>query len=100
MNPHRSSPLAGLPAGAEDDSEALRVLDSYLSGIEAGQPADPHKLLADHPALADQLRAYLKVMHLAGRLAEDSARRPEIGPAGSSADGQTHPLAKGRGRVG
>ena len=49
----------------------MRVLDAYLSGIEAGRPADPEKLLADHPALAGQLRAYLKVMHLAGRLAED-----------------------------
>ncbi len=74
VNPHRSSPSAGLPATAEDDSEALRVLDSYLAGIEAGQPADPHKLLGDHPALADRLRTYLKVMRLAGRLAEDPAR--------------------------
>ncbi len=97
MNPHRSSPRAGRPAGVEDDSEALRILDAYLSGIEAGGPADPHKLLADHPRLADQLRAYLKVMHLAGRLAEDSAAWPESRPAGPSADGQTPPLAKRRG---
>ena len=83
MNPHRSSPFGLLPAPAEDDSEALRVLDSYLSDIEAGQPADPHKLLGDHPALADRLRAYLEVMHLAGRLAGDPARRPEVRPAGS-----------------
>ena len=37
----------------------MRILDGYLSGIEAGRPADPDKLLADHPALAGQLRAYL-----------------------------------------
>ena len=52
---------------------SLRILDAYLSGIEAGQPADPDKLLADHPALAGQLRAYLKVMHLAGAAGGGSA---------------------------
>ncbi len=76
MNPNRSSPLEGLPSGADDDSEVVRILDAYLSGIEAGQPADLDKLLADHPALAGQLRAYLQVMNLAGRLAEDSPARP------------------------
>ena len=48
-NPHRSSSLAGRSSGAADDSEVVRVLDAYLSGIEAGQPADPEKLLAEHP---------------------------------------------------
>ncbi len=89
MNSLRSSAFAGLPPRAEDESEVLRVLDSYLSGLEAGQPADPQKLLADHPALADQLRVYLKVMHLAGRLVEDSAARP----TGQSSDRQIPPLA-------
>ncbi len=96
MNPHRSSPLAGPPAGAEDDSEALRILDAYLSGIEAGRPADPDKLLADHPELADPLRAYFKVMHLAGRLAEDSAAWPERRPGDRSRDGQAAPASQRR----
>jgi eukaryotic-like serine/threonine-protein kinase len=95
VNPHRSSPSPGLTAGDDDDPEAIRVLDSYLSGIEAGQPPDPHKLLVDHPALADQLRAYLKVMHLVGRPAEGSAARPEVRPACRSTDGQVPPLAQG-----
>ncbi len=81
MNTNRSSLSTGLPAGAEDDAEVVRILDGYLSGIEAGQPADPEKLLADHPALASQLRAYLEMMQLAGRVAEDPHARPE--PAGS-----------------
>jgi eukaryotic-like serine/threonine-protein kinase len=72
MNPYRSSSLDGVPGGAADDSEVMRVLDGYLSRIEAGQPPDPDKLLADHPALAGQLRAYLRVMSVAGRLAKDS----------------------------
>ena len=96
MNAHRSSPLSDLSAGNANDAEALRVLDSYLSGIEAGRPADPHKLLADHPALADQLRAYLKVMHLAGRMAEDSATRSKVRAAVPYGDGRTPALANGR----
>ncbi len=72
MNPNPSSSRAGLSVGAEDDSEVVRVLDAYLSAIEAGAPADPDKLLADHPALAGPLRGYLEVMNLAGRLAEGS----------------------------
>jgi serine/threonine protein kinase/Flp pilus assembly protein TadD len=98
VNPHRSSPLAGRPAGSEVDSAALSILDSYLCGIEGGEPADPQRLLADHPALADQLRAYLQVMHLAGRLAEGSGARPGLRPAGSSANGQTGPPAEPSGR--
>ena len=90
-NPNRSSLLAGRVFGAEDDSEVVRVLDAYLSGIEAGQPADPEKLLADHPALAGPLRAYLKVMNLAGQLAEGSSSGLEVVPADPSTDGSTTP---------
>ena len=87
MNTHRSSLLSSLRADAEDDSEVIRVLDAYLSGIEAGQPADPDKLLADHPALAGQLRAYLEIMHLAGRLAGDAEARPGFMRVDPSTDG-------------
>ena len=74
MNTNRSLPPNGTSRGSEEDSEVVRILDAYLSGIEAGQPADPDKLLADHPALASQLRAYLELMQMAGRVAEDSGR--------------------------
>ena len=96
MNGRCPSPAVDLFAGAEDDSEALRVLDTYLSAVEAGRPADPRKLLADHPALADQLRAYLKVLDLAGRLTGGSAARLEVRPDGPSTNEQTpSPVANG-----
>jgi serine/threonine-protein kinase len=72
MNSSRSSRISELLLGVGDDSEVMRILDAYLSGIETGEPADPDKLLADHPGLASQLRAYLDVMQLAGRVADDS----------------------------
>jgi serine/threonine-protein kinase len=78
MNPDRSLPHARLPDGAEDDSEVMRILDGYMSDIEAGSPADPEKLLADHPALAGQLCAYLELMYVAGGLAKGSRVRPEL----------------------
>jgi serine/threonine-protein kinase len=87
MNPDRSV----TPDGAGDDSEVIRILDAYMSGIEAGLPADPDKLLADHPALAGQLRAYLELMGVAGRLAEGSRVRPEATPAHSSTERSTSP---------
>jgi eukaryotic-like serine/threonine-protein kinase len=89
LNQHRSSSSAAQPVGGEDDSEALRVLDSYLSGIEAGLPADPQKLLADHPQLADQLRAYLNVMKMTARLAGDAGGRNGLRPAGPSPGDET-----------
>ena len=50
------------------DAEAGRVLDAYLAGLEAGQPADPDVLLAAHPHLAERLRACLDVLRWADRL--------------------------------
>ncbi len=96
MNANRSSLPNGLCAGAGEDSEIVRILDAYLSGIEAGQPADPDKLLAEHPALASQLRAYLDVMQLAGRMGAGSAPAPKIMLAEASTAAQTLPLDKGR----
>ena len=51
---------------------SARVLDEYLAGLEAGRPADPERLLAEHPAIAAQLRACLEVMNLADRVADGS----------------------------
>ena len=65
-----SSPVADV--ATPDDSEVARVLDQYLAGIEAGRAADPERLLAEHPALAGQLRACLEVMQFAERLASSS----------------------------
>jgi serine/threonine protein kinase/tetratricopeptide (TPR) repeat protein len=65
-----------------DDAEVARVLDLYLAGIEAGRPADPERLLAEHPAIADELRACLDVMQFAECLADDGS-----GPGPVVADG-------------
>ncbi len=60
----------GVDASVSEDAEVARVLDEYLADLEAGRPADPDRLLAEHPAIASQLRDCLEVMHLAGRVAE------------------------------
>ena len=49
-----------------------RVLDLYLAELEAGRAADPGRLLAEHPAIAEQLRACLEVTQLAERVADGS----------------------------
>ena len=68
-------------ASASQDAEVAQVLDAYLADLEAGRAADPERLLAEHPAIADQLRACLEVMHLAERVADASGsaqgQRPE-----------------------
>jgi serine/threonine-protein kinase len=75
-------------AGATSEEAALaRVLESYLSGLEAGRPADPVRLIADHPDLAGPLRACLKVMHLAAGLSEATC------PAAARAGGEAAPDA-------
>src|SRR5512142_2338151 len=60
----------------EEDDRVMAILDAYLSGIEAGRTADPQKLLADHPDVADKLRAYLHVMQMASRLGSDRTIPP------------------------
>jgi serine/threonine protein kinase/tetratricopeptide (TPR) repeat protein len=59
-----------------EDAEVARVLDVYLAELEAGRLADPNRLLAEHPAIADQLRDCLDVMHLAGRMTSDLGAAP------------------------
>ncbi len=54
------------------DAELGRVLEAYLADLEAGRPVDPDRLLAEHPAIADQLRSCLAVMNLADRVADAS----------------------------
>jgi eukaryotic-like serine/threonine-protein kinase len=59
----------GADGSVSEDAEVARVLDEYLVDLEAGRSADPDRLLAEHPAIASQLRGCLEVMHLAGRVA-------------------------------
>ncbi|MHB1560919.1 MAG: serine/threonine-protein kinase, partial [Isosphaeraceae bacterium] len=69
----------GTGVSNSEDAEVARVLDEYLAALEAGRPADPGRLLAEHPEIASQLRACLEVMHLADRVAD--------GPGPEAADG-------------
>jgi serine/threonine-protein kinase len=80
-------------AGACDESEVARVFDAYLADLEAGRPVDPARLLADHPDIADQLRACLEVIHLADQMANGSGAVPAERRAAS------HSLAPGTSRV-
>ena len=65
---------AELPEGIEPaDVEAARVFDAYLAELQAGRPGDPDRLVAEHPAISEQLRAFLNVTHLVDRVAGDPA---------------------------
>src|SRR5262249_32278714 len=55
---------------ADDDAELGQALENYLADLEAGRPADREQLLAEHPAIARQLRACLQVMNLADRMVD------------------------------
>jgi serine/threonine-protein kinase len=59
-----------------DESEVARVFDAYLADLEVGRPVDPDRLLANHPEIADQLRACLEVMNLANQVVNGSASVP------------------------
>jgi WD40 repeat protein/serine/threonine protein kinase len=46
------------------DAELAQVLDGYLADIEAGRAIDANRLLAEHPAIAERLRACLASLQL------------------------------------
>jgi serine/threonine-protein kinase len=76
MNDDAASSTDEARAGACDESEVARVFDAYLADLEAGRPVDPARLLADHPDIAEQLRACLDVMQLADQMASGSGTVP------------------------
>ncbi|MGO9914901.1 MAG: hypothetical protein ACLQIB_09345 [Isosphaeraceae bacterium] len=65
-------PVAGDDLETSLDAELGRVLEAYLADLEAGRPDDRERLLAEHPAIARQLRACLQVMNLADRMVDAS----------------------------
>jgi tetratricopeptide (TPR) repeat protein len=68
----------GIGSGAtEAEAELAQALDAYLSAVEAGQPVDPEDWIAQHPAIADRLRACLKGLHLVEAAAEAFATAEE-----------------------
>jgi serine/threonine protein kinase/Flp pilus assembly protein TadD len=50
-------------AGNDEDAELAQVLDAYLADLEVGRPADPDQVVAEHPAIAERLRACLIGLH-------------------------------------
>ena len=55
-----SLPTGVLARLAPEDRERLTdILDGYLRGLENGVPPDPEALTAEHPDLAEALKAYL-----------------------------------------
>ncbi|MBI3469007.1 MAG: serine/threonine protein kinase, partial [Planctomycetes bacterium] len=71
---------AAEPRTSDEDEEVVRVLDAYLNDLEAGQATDPQELLAQHPAIANRLRACLAGLQLLDR--SDAPREgalPELG---------------------
>jgi hypothetical protein len=80
-------------AASCDESKVARVFDAYLADLEAGRPVDPARLLADHPDIAEQLRACLEVMSLADQVANGSGTvTPE---PRSAVDGTASQSARG-----
>jgi len=73
MSPQAGPPVDGDNLEASLDAELGRVLEAYLADLQAGRPVDPDKLLAEHPALAEQLWSCLAVVHMADRVADASA---------------------------
>src|SRR5262249_18842817 len=54
----------GSGMASSGDAELSRVLETYLADLEAGRAVDRDQLLAEHPAIADRLRACLASLHL------------------------------------
>jgi serine/threonine protein kinase len=80
MNLERMPSVDDADIAAADGTEVARVLDAYLAAIEAGQSEDPDRLLAEHPAIAEELRGHLEIMRLARRLEAD------LGPGPGASD--------------
>jgi serine/threonine protein kinase len=64
MSTQQAVAVNGSGTASSGDAELTRVLEAYLTDLEAGRPVDPDRLLADHPAIADRLRACLASLHL------------------------------------
>jgi serine/threonine-protein kinase len=92
-------PVPGAVAGSDDasDVEVARVLEAYLAAVEAGQPADPRRLLDQYPHLASQLRACLCVLQVAEQAAQDVTAAPGVPPRSATGLSALSTLDFGRG---
>jgi hypothetical protein len=64
MSSQQAVAVNGSGTASSADAELTHILEVYLADLEAGHPVDPDRLLAEHPAIADRLRACLASLHL------------------------------------
>jgi WD40 repeat protein/serine/threonine protein kinase len=76
-----SPPTNGTDHATSHQSELARVLDAYLAAIESGQAIDPETLIANHPQIADRLRACLAVLRVASEVEARADADAAIEPA-------------------
>lgn len=68
-------------------SQVMHVLEKYLAKLEQGIPPHPEELLAQHPDLAEPLRAYLaslEFLHRAALSLHSAAKSGGAAPGGDS----------------
>jgi serine/threonine protein kinase len=58
------------------DAELAKVLETYLADLDAGRAVDPARLIDEHPAIAEQLRACLASLQLVEQAAGSLAPTP------------------------
>ena len=80
------------------DSELAGTLSAYLADLEAGRPVDADRLMADHPAIADRLRACLAGLRLFEQTGQAFAATPtaETAPAERSRPGSATSASSAR----
>ena len=69
-HPNEGGDTGPMGADSEDTIETLlyQLIAAYQADIEAGRPVTPAQLIAEHPELAEELRAHLRVSGLAHRM--------------------------------
>jgi eukaryotic-like serine/threonine-protein kinase len=58
----------GFERESSADGTLARTLEAYLASVESGGAMDPDGLVAQNPAIADELRSCLEILRLAGRV--------------------------------
>jgi serine/threonine protein kinase/Tfp pilus assembly protein PilF len=83
------TPPVPAPPKLEPNSQVLRILEGYLEGLEHGRHLHPDELVAQHPELAEPLRACLaslEVLHDAALSLRGGGPPPPEPPAEAAPD--------------
>jgi serine/threonine protein kinase len=64
MSRHNDVPHPAEEQISPQELELAQALETYLAALKAGQAPDPEQLLAQHPAIAERLRACLASLRL------------------------------------